>query len=205
MRRTSYTARKRNQYSPPVLCLVLCLLEATSASTLWCTRKDAAAHTTRLSHRPTVAIKHSIRRLHGHQSASAFRAVHCTSWAAAGIRSGSSPPVLYLPDTRNPAASTLCRLLDLCTDTTQPQSAESWAAGIRTGTSPPVLCLPDAPQLMPLGAHSHGNGCALPHRRRPGPVRGQSSPPRPQPPPGYSVYRRPRMAEEGVPANAELV
>ena len=24
-------------------------------------------------------------------------------------------------------------------------------------------------------------------------------------PPGYSVYRRPRMAEEGVPANAELV
>ena len=23
--------------------------------------------------------------------------------------------------------------------------------------------------------------------------------------PGYSVYRRPRMAEEGVPANAELV
>ena len=23
--------------------------------------------------------------------------------------------------------------------------------------------------------------------------------------PGYTVYRRPRMAEEGVPANAELV
>ena len=29
--------------------------------------------------------------------------------------------------------------------------------------------------------------------------------PVPQLPPGYSVYRRPRMAEEGVPANAELV
>ena len=28
---------------------------------------------------------------------------------------------------------------------------------------------------------------------------------RAQLPPGYSVYRRPRMAEEGVPANAELV
>ena len=29
--------------------------------------------------------------------------------------------------------------------------------------------------------------------------------PVPELPPGYSVYRRPRMAEEGVPANAELV
>ena len=29
--------------------------------------------------------------------------------------------------------------------------------------------------------------------------------PVPQLAPGYSVYRRPRMAEEGVPANAELV
>ena len=29
--------------------------------------------------------------------------------------------------------------------------------------------------------------------------------PVPQLPAGYSVYRRPRMAEEGVPANAELV
>ena len=29
--------------------------------------------------------------------------------------------------------------------------------------------------------------------------------PVPQLPPGYSVYRRPRMDEEGVPANAELV
>ena len=29
--------------------------------------------------------------------------------------------------------------------------------------------------------------------------------PAPQLPPGYSVYRRPRMDEEGVPANAELV
>ena len=29
--------------------------------------------------------------------------------------------------------------------------------------------------------------------------------PVPQLAPGYTVYRRPRMAEEGVPANAELV
>ena len=29
--------------------------------------------------------------------------------------------------------------------------------------------------------------------------------PVPQLPAGYSVYRRPRMDEEGVPANAELV
>ena len=29
--------------------------------------------------------------------------------------------------------------------------------------------------------------------------------PVPQLPPGYSVYRRPRMEDEGVPANAELV
>ena len=32
----------------------------------------------RSSHRPPVAIKHSIRRLHKHQPASAFRSMHCT-------------------------------------------------------------------------------------------------------------------------------
>ena len=38
----------------------------------------------------------STRPLHGHQSASALRCMHRPSWAA-GIRSGTSPPVLYLP------------------------------------------------------------------------------------------------------------
>ena len=88
------------------------------------------------------------------------------------------------------------RLLDLCTDTNQPQVAESWAAGIRTGTSPSVLCLPDAPQLMPHGALSHGNaGCALADRRRAGSVRRLA--PRPRAPAASRVQRLPPATDGG--------
>eukprot|EP01043_Picozoa_sp_COSAG02_P071863 COSAG02_NODE_13310_length_1411_cov_11.904726_1_plen_176_part_10 len=50
---------------------------------------------------PAVASKPSIRPLHGHQSASALGSMHHTS-RAAGIRSGISPPLLCLPDPRQP-------------------------------------------------------------------------------------------------------
>ena len=44
--------------------------------------RDSVSHTfqnrCRSSHRPPVAIKHSIRRLHKHQPASAFGSMHCT-------------------------------------------------------------------------------------------------------------------------------
>ena len=51
------------------------------------------------SHRPAVAIKRSTRPLHGHQSASARGSRHRTSWAA-GIRTGTSPPVPCLTAAR---------------------------------------------------------------------------------------------------------
>ena len=96
---------------------------------------------------------------------------------AAGIRTGTSPPVPCLTAARQhlPHFSNRChsshRPAVAITPSTRPlhghQSASargsrhrtSWAAGIRTGTSPPVLCLPDAPQLMPHCALSHADGC----------------------------------------------
>ena len=44
-----------------------------------------------------------------------------------------------------------------------------------------------------------------PDDKRTGPADAPIHATTPQLAPGYSVYRRPRMAEEGVPANAELV
>ena len=125
--------------------------------------------------------------LHGHQSASALRPMHHTSWAA-GIRSGISPRVLCLPDTRQP----LPHFPNRCHSSHRPtvaikpssrplhghQSASalrpmhhtSWTAGIRSGISPRVLCLVDrdsrcvAPNADVVLSHS-GTPAGLPPYR----------------------------------------
>ena len=132
-------------------------------------------------------------------------------WAA-GIRTGSAvvwPHTTFsnrcTPRTDRPSIK---RSTDLCTNTNQPQlrirHRTPWAAGIRTPTSPPLSTGP--PQLRHT-ALSHANELTPRHRLWTVDVQGlfedSRRAPVPQLAPGYSAYRRPRMEDEGVPANAD--